>query len=53
MEATLERKKKQYEERKRAWEEKFDIEKHEQYDKVYRQYPELLYEEAEANRNAD
>ena len=41
MEATLERRKHQNEERKRAWEEKFEAEKQVQYEKVYRQYPEL------------
>ena len=36
MEPTLDRKKKQFEERKRAWEEKFELQKLEEYEKVYR-----------------
>ena len=48
METTLERRKRQNVERTRAWEQKFDIEKQEQYEKVYRQYPELQYEEMAA-----
>ena len=45
MEATLDRKKRQFEERKRAWEERFEVQKQEEYEKVYRQYPELMYDE--------
>ena len=48
METKLERRKRQNEERKRAWEQKFDIEKQEQYEKVYRQYPELQHDEMAA-----
>jgi hypothetical protein len=36
MEATLDRRKKQQEERKKAWEEKFEAQKQVEYDKVYR-----------------
>jgi hypothetical protein len=53
MEATLERKKKQNEERRKAWEEQFDNEQLEIYEKVYRQYPELQYEELAAARQVE